>query len=73
MVLVDKNQRTPQDLTRVGMAEDWEVRYWCERYGVTHEELQRCVTAVGPQTQDVERYLRETGGGKKIFSNMGED
>ena len=73
MVLVDKNERTPQDLTRVGVEEEWEVRYWCERYGVTDAELRACVVAVGPRTKDVEQRLRETGQGKKIFSNTGED
>ena len=73
MVLVDKNARTPQDLTRVGLDEDWEVQYWCERYSVTGEQLRACVAKVGPNTTDVERWLHDTGGGKKIFSNTGED
>ena len=71
MVLVDKNERTPQDLTRVGLEEDWEIRYWCTRYGVTHEELRACVVEVGPRAVDVEEHLRAQG--KKIFNNMGED
>jgi hypothetical protein len=73
MVLVDKNQRTPQDLTQVGLGEDWEVNYWCTRYAVNGEELRACVAQVGPRAVDVEEYLRRTGGGKKIFSNTGED
>ena len=73
MVLVNKSDRTPQDLTRVGLDEEWEVSYWCERYGTTDSALRACVAKVGPQAVDVERYLRETGGGKQIFSNTGED
>jgi hypothetical protein len=60
-------------LTRVGLDEDWEVRYWCTVYGVSDEHLRACVKQVGPSAVDVERHLRETGGGKKIFSNTGED
>jgi hypothetical protein len=71
MVLVDKNERIPQDLTRVGLDEEWEVRYWCARYSVTDEELRACIVEVGPRTVDVEARLRAQG--KKIFSNMGED
>jgi hypothetical protein len=73
MVLADKNVRTPQDTSRINLVEEWEVTYWCDRYGVTHEVLRAVVTDVGPRTQDVEARLRETGQGKKIFSNTGED
>jgi hypothetical protein len=73
MVLVQNGGRTPQDPSRVSLEEEWEVTYWCERYSVNGEELRACVAKVGPLAQDVERYLRETGGGKKIFSNTGED
>jgi hypothetical protein len=72
-MLVDKDQRTPQDLSRIGLDEEWEVTYWCSRYSVSGEELRACVAQVGPRTLDVEEYLRKTGGGKKIFSNTGED
>jgi hypothetical protein len=71
MVLVDKDERAPQDLTRVGLEEEWEVRYWCARYGLTGEELRACVLEVGPRAVDVEQRLRDQG--KKIFSNTGED
>ena len=73
MGLVDKTAYTPQDLTRIRLEDEAEVRYWCERYSVNGEELRACVAKVGPQTVDVERWLRESGAGKKIFSNLGED
>ena len=73
MVLVDHNARTPQDPNRIGLEEEWEVTYWCSRYGVSGEELRACVAKVGPRTTDVEQYLRQSGGGKAIFSNTGED
>jgi hypothetical protein len=70
-MLVDKNDRAPRDLTRVGVEEDWEVRYWCARFSVSAEELRACVLEVGPRTEDVERRLKEAG--RKAFSNTGED
>jgi hypothetical protein len=70
-MLVDKNQRTPQDLSRIGLEEEWEVRYWCSRYSLTDPELRSCVAEAGPSTADVEAKLHAMG--KKIFSNTGED
>ena len=70
-MLVDKDQRQPEDLSRIGLEEEWEVRYWCSRYSVTDEELRACVVEVGPRSVDVEAKLRAMG--KKIFSKMGED
>ena len=67
----DLTNRGPTDRDRINMNEDWEVRYWCSRYGATHEELVACVAEVGPRTADVEQRLRAMG--KKIFSNTGED
>jgi hypothetical protein len=63
----------PPDATRVGLEEEWEVSYWCTRYGLSDQELRSCVAEVGPRTEDVEAYLRRTGRGKQIFSNTGED
>jgi hypothetical protein len=71
MVLIDKDDRAPHDMTQVGLDDEWEVRYWCARYGVTGDELRACVVEVGPRTVDVERRLGELG--KKIFSSTGED
>ena len=73
MVLVDHTGRVPHDLSTVGLNEDWEVQYWCSHYGVGDDVLRSCVAEVGPRTVDIERRLRETGAGKAIFGNMGED
>jgi len=55
----DKTARAPQDASRVAMGEDYEVRYWTARFGVSQESLQRAVDAVGNGADRVERYLRE--------------
>jgi hypothetical protein len=70
-MLVDKNDRAPHDLTRVGVEEDWEVRYWCARFSVSPDELRACVLEVGPRTEDVERRLQ--GARREVLSNTGED
>lgn len=55
----DKSARAPQDASRVAMGEDYEVRYWTGRFGVSRERLQQAVDAVGNGVDRVERYLRE--------------
>jgi hypothetical protein len=54
----DPNLRRPQDSSRIAMGEDYEVRYWTERFGVSRERLQEAVDAVGNSVEAVERYLR---------------
>ena len=53
----DKNQRAPQDASRVAMGEDYEVRYWTGRFGVSRERLEEAVRAVGNGADRVEDYL----------------
>ncbi len=53
----DKSQRSPQDASRVAMGEEYEVRYWTAKFGVTRETLQRAVDTVGNSADAVERHL----------------
>ena len=71
MVLADKADRVPQDLTRIGLEEEWEVRYWCERFSVGEDDHRACVMEVGPRAADVESRLRVAA--RKSFWNDGED
>lgn len=71
-MLVDKNDRAPHDLTRVGLDEEWEVKYWCSRFSVTEGELRACVLEMGPEVEKVTEHLTRDDA-KKIFSNTGED
>jgi hypothetical protein len=69
-MLVDKD-RTPTDTTRVDLEEDWEVRWWCDRFGCTEIELRNAVRKVGPSTDDIELELKKAA--KQVFKNTGED
>ncbi len=71
MVLVDKDDRAPHDLTRVGLEEDWEVQYWCARFETDAEALRACVVRVGPRVEDVEAELHSAA--RQAFKNTGED
>jgi hypothetical protein len=54
----NKELRAPQDASRIAMGEDYEVRYWTNKFGVSREELQRAVDAVGNSAAAVEQHLK---------------
>lgn len=70
-MLVDRELRAPEDTSTVTLTEEWEVRYWCQRFSVGEDELRACLVEVGPRTEDIERRLRVAA--KKSFWNDGED
>ena len=70
-MLANKTMRTPVDLTRVGVDEEWQVRFWCARFSVTPDELRACVLEVGQRTEDVEKRLRHAA--RESFKMGGED
>ena len=54
----DTSIRSAQDRDFVSMEQDHEVRYWTERLGVSREELERAVAAVGNSVSAIERRLK---------------
>ena len=54
----DKTQRRPQDSSRIAMGEDYEVEYWTNKFGVSREQLQQAVKAVGNGAAAVEVHLK---------------
>jgi hypothetical protein len=53
----DPSKRGAADRARINPAEDYEIRYWSDRLGVTPEELKKAVERVGPMVTDVEKAL----------------
>ena len=55
------NQKTAgsADRERINVNEDYELRDWSKKFGVTHDELKAAVKAVGPMVKDVEVYLKK--------------
>ena len=49
--------RGPADRTRVNVHEEWEVRYWRDKFDCTHDELIAAVKAVGTSANEVQNYL----------------
>ena len=56
----DPKNRGEPDRSLINMNEDYEVQYWTRKFGVTREELQRAVEAVGNSAEAVARRLGKT-------------
>jgi hypothetical protein len=57
----DKTKPGGQDRERISLSEDYEVRDWARKFGVTEEELRTTVGRVGNRADDVERELGRRG------------
>jgi hypothetical protein len=49
-MLPESKSGRQQDRHRINMDEDYEVRYWAEKFGASAEELRKAVQAAGPAT-----------------------
>jgi hypothetical protein len=58
----DLKRRRPEDPTRISLAEDWEVKYRCDKLKVSPDELRAGVKANGPSADAVERQLAGNRG-----------
>jgi len=55
----DKKETRPQDASRINIHEDYEVHYWCKKFGCSKEELVKAVGVVGTSAAKVEEYLKK--------------
>lgn len=53
----DLKNRGPQDRARINVNESWEVRWWCDRFGVTEAQLRNAVETAGVMADAVRRHL----------------
>jgi hypothetical protein len=51
-------QRGEPDRSRISLRQPHEVAYWTKRFGVSREQLEEAVKAVGHAVDAVERELR---------------
>lgn len=58
----DLQSRGGQDRKRIDVHQDYELRDWADKFGVTTDELRRAVQAVGDQADAVEKHLRQGSG-----------
>ena len=53
----DRTKRGPQDRSRVNTSEEFELRYWSEKWGVSPEQVKAAVAKVGNSADAVARQL----------------
>jgi hypothetical protein len=56
----DLSKRGPRDRSLISTSEDYEVRYWSRKFGVTADQLKAAIRKVGNSAKAVERALTET-------------
>lgn len=54
----DLKQTGRQDDARINLAQDHEVSYWSERFGVSRDQLRSAVAKAGPMVKDVQAHLQ---------------
>jgi len=55
----NKSNSGGQDRKLISLTEDYEVRDWSRKFGVTADELRKAVAAVGNEAAKVESYLKK--------------
>jgi hypothetical protein len=53
----DRSKRGAPDRGRINVSEDYELKYWADKWGMTVEDLRAVVDQVGPMTKDVAAKL----------------
>jgi hypothetical protein len=57
----NKSKKDGRDRSRISLSEDYEVRYWSKKFGITKEELKQAVKKAGSSSARVlERQLAES-------------
>jgi hypothetical protein len=57
----DLTKRGKPDRDRISLTEQWEVRYWCDKFDVTEAQLRDAVSQVGHIAKDVEKLFGDCG------------
>lgn len=53
----DKSKSGGQDRKRINVHEDYELRDWSKKFGVSPEELKKAVEQVGDSAEAVQKHL----------------
>lgn len=55
----DLTKKRPQDASRIGLYEQWEINYWCKELGCTEQKLRKAVAAAGNSAAAVRAWLKK--------------
>jgi hypothetical protein len=53
----NRKPKGPRDPGRIDLSQDYEVRYWTQKFGVSEDELRAATNRVGRSAKTVEREL----------------
>lgn len=53
----DPKERGPQDRSRVNVEQDYERRWWSQKWGVSEDRLREAVKAAGSSASAVAKHL----------------
>jgi hypothetical protein len=53
----ENKSRTAADRKRINVHEDYELRFWSKKFGVSRDELRRTASKVGNFADDIAREL----------------
>ena len=53
-------ERNSPDSKRINVNEDYEVRYWSEKFGISGEKLKQAVEKAGTSAEKVEEFLKRS-------------
>ena len=56
----NKQDRGPQDASRINVHEEYEVRYWTKALGITKDELEAVVEKAGTRSDAIRKELGKT-------------
>lgn len=56
----DRKQSSGQDRSLINSSEDYELRDWSKKFGVSVEQLKAAIAAVGNKAADVEAHLSKS-------------
>jgi hypothetical protein len=52
-------RRSPEDLSRVELREQWQITYWTQELKTTQERLTRAIRETGPEADHVRDWLEK--------------
>ena len=55
--MADDPTKHASDAQRIDVSQDYECRYWSQKFGVSPDALKRATEKVGPMVDDVAREL----------------
>lgn len=61
----NKQSSGGQDRKRINVNQDYELRDWSKKFGVTPEELKKAVASVGDRADAVEKHLKQRDGSSR--------